>query len=276
MQCKESKIQNSKPNEIKNATNSEKKSNKNNTNSDSDTECESNSESEFGNANVGWADSIAKILKSNKPKGKKTLVLSRAKKINDKHKVAPIPAGFQVATTDGIVKEEMIETESKDEEITKVKKKRKKEIPSVRIKPNVLEKDRERRLNKIATKGVVQLFNAVRTQQREINEKLMEAGPLEVKKDKVLKSVDKRSFLNVLMGEKPSRKEGNLSRREENLSEKEKELSCGQNKGGKGLETTWNVLRDDFMMGAKMKDWDKELENEMEEENEVEEEMEIE
>lgn len=28
----------------------------------------------------GWADSIAKILKSSKPKGKKELILSRAKK----------------------------------------------------------------------------------------------------------------------------------------------------------------------------------------------------
>ncbi|VVC90568.1 unnamed protein product [Leptidea sinapis] len=30
--------------------------------------------------NEGWADSLAKILSSNKPKNKKTLVLSRAKK----------------------------------------------------------------------------------------------------------------------------------------------------------------------------------------------------
>ena len=33
--------------------------------------------------NEGWADSIAKILGSNKPKNKKTLVLSRAKKLAD-------------------------------------------------------------------------------------------------------------------------------------------------------------------------------------------------
>lgn len=33
--------------------------------------------------NEGWADSISKILGSNKPKNKKTLVLSRAKKLAD-------------------------------------------------------------------------------------------------------------------------------------------------------------------------------------------------
>lgn len=27
-------------------------------------------------------------------------------------------------------------------------------------------------------------------------------------------------------------------------------------------EETWNVLKDDFMMGAEMKDWDKESDNE--------------
>lgn len=33
--------------------------------------------------NEGWADSVAKILGSNKPKNKKTLVLSRAKKYKE-------------------------------------------------------------------------------------------------------------------------------------------------------------------------------------------------
>lgn len=33
--------------------------------------------------NEGWADSVAKILGSSKPKNKKTLVLSRAKKFSE-------------------------------------------------------------------------------------------------------------------------------------------------------------------------------------------------
>lgn len=48
--------------------------------------------------------------------------------------------------------------------------------------------------------GVVQLFNAVRQQQKEIEDKLVQAGPLERKREKALKSIDRKAFLDVLMG----------------------------------------------------------------------------
>ena len=117
----------------------------------------------------------------------------------------------------------------------------------------MLEKDRERTLAKIATRGVVQLFNAVKTQQKDISKKLEEAGPLEVRKEKVLKNIDKRAFLDVLMGGKSHTED----------TDKEKESV-------KGGDSTWSVLRDDFMMGAKLKDWDREPEEEMETEEQVE------
>jgi hypothetical protein len=72
------------------------------------------SDKEHGTSNAGWADSIAKILKSNKPKGKKTLVLSRAKKLTDLKKPKTKSAGFEVATADGTVKEEQVEVENKE------------------------------------------------------------------------------------------------------------------------------------------------------------------
>lgn len=123
------------------------------------------------------------------------------------------------------------------------------------MKPNILEKDRERTLSKIATKGVVQLFNAVKMQQKDINKKLKEAGPLEVRKEKVLKSIDKRAFLDVLMGEKSQPVDEHINKESVNTRETQKE------------NATWSVLRDDFMMSAKMKDWDKELEKEIESED---------
>lgn len=49
-------------------------------------------------------------------------------------------------------------------------------------------------------RGVVQLFNAVRQQQMQINKKLTEAGPLERKREQVYKSIDKNAFLDILMG----------------------------------------------------------------------------
>lgn len=108
-------------------------------------------------------------------------------------------------------------------------------------------------LSKIATKGVVQLFNAVKQQQKDIHHKLEDAGPLEVKRDKVLKNIDKRQFLNVLMGDKSQAvKESSINAN--NFEVRKDEVK----------EPSWGILRDDFMMGAKLKDWDKDLENENE------------
>lgn len=69
-------------------------------------------------ANEGWADSIAKILKTNKPKGKKTLVLSKAKKLTDLRKTQTKDAGFEVQAQDGEIKREEIVTEIDDENDT--------------------------------------------------------------------------------------------------------------------------------------------------------------
>lgn len=132
-----------------------------------------------------------------------------------------------------------------------------------RVKPNILEKDRERTLAKIATKGVVQLFNAVKKQQKEIDAKVKEAGPLEVRKEKALKSIDKQAFLDVLMGEK-SQVVGDVS---QNVVSKQSNKRKAKHVDS---EPTWSVLRDDFMMGAKLKDWDKELEQEDEPETAME------
>lgn len=118
-------------------------------------------------------------------------------------------------------------------------------------------KDRERTLQKIATKGVVQLFNAVKMQQKDVTKKLEEAGPLEVRKEKALKSIDKRAFLDVLMGEKSERVDEHIE-----TTKIENRLT--------NQDTTWSVLKEDFMMGAKLKNWDKELETEEEEEIEQE------
>lgn len=73
------------------------------------------SDNEDGPANTGWADSVSKILKANKPKGKKTIVLSKAKKLTDVKKKAK-PVGFEVQTTEGVIKEEVVEPENEEEE----------------------------------------------------------------------------------------------------------------------------------------------------------------
>ncbi|KAJ8926039.1 hypothetical protein NQ315_009894 [Exocentrus adspersus] len=194
--------------------------------------------------NTGWADSVAKILKTNKPKGKKAIVLSKAKKLTDVRKEKMVPAGFEVQTADGEIKEEKVEVKIEaDVDLEEPRHKKRRILRDIRIKPNILEKDRERTLQKIATKGVVQLFNAVKSQQKQIGEKLKEAGPLEVRKEKVLKNIDKRAFLDVLMGEKSQKVDDSVS---------------SINIEGRVAEDAgWSVFKDDFMMSAKMKDWDK-------------------
>ncbi|KAF2901429.1 hypothetical protein ILUMI_04753 [Ignelater luminosus] len=230
-------------------------------NSSSDEEIAYENQDNEALANEGWADSIAKILKTNKPKGKKTLVLSKAKKLTNVRKIQTKDVGFEVQAQDGEIKQEQVVTEVDDEDnIKEPLRKKRKELISIRTKPNILDKDRERTLSKIATRGVVQLFNAVKNQQKDIDNKLKEAGPLEVKRDKVLKNMDKREFLNVLMGDK--------SKHIEKSNQTEKEIQPVTSK--KSEEPTWNILRNDFMMGAKMKDWDKELETESEVEKEIE------
>lgn len=106
----------------------------------------------------------------------------------------------------------------------------------LRVKPDPLQKENERVLQRTATKGVVQLFNAVQKQQKIMDEKV-NATNSEVKKDKALKTITKGGFMDML---KPV--------------DKIKQVTTPAIDN----EPSWKILRDDFMMGAKLKDWDKE------------------
>ncbi|XP_063981904.1 RRP15-like protein [Diachasmimorpha longicaudata] len=210
-------------------------------------------ESKFA-GNPGWANAMQKILKTNKPKKKKTLVLSRAKKISEV-KPKDEKVDFQIESKEGDIKVEFVEKKATDEvPRDKQKKPRTEKMKhSIRVRPSPLDRPREKLLQRIATKGVVQLFNTVREQQQEIEKKLIEAGPLEGKREKALKSIDKRAFLDVLMGGTKSITVDDQvgPKSEENGSQKENKV--------------WSVLRDDFTMGANLKDWDKEKDEEEEE-----------
>uniref|UniRef100_A0A1B6GP94 RRP15-like protein n=1 Tax=Cuerna arida TaxID=1464854 RepID=A0A1B6GP94_9HEMI len=217
-----------------------------------DTSCsEDNGGNEFvqpekSKENLAWADAMAKILKTNKPKRRKTIVLSRAKRENqvknDEVKEEKLDFEIDRESAVAVKKEESTDsTEIKEESL--IKRLKKKEWASKgHVKPTILEKDREKLLQKIATRGVVQLFNAVREHQKTLEKNLEEAGPIEHKKDKVLKSLDKRAFLDVLMGPTKSQPVSNL------IPKEVKEDPDNP---------TWSILRDDFMMSSKLKDWDK-------------------
>ncbi|XP_046823501.1 RRP15-like protein [Vespa crabro] len=197
-------------------------------------------------SNPGWADALQKILKTNKPKRKRTIVLSKAKKYNDIVRKKDSSS----LETDAVTKEEeKLETiEGKENLLLTKRKQKQKDNLGIRVKPSITDREHEKLLQKIATKGVVQLFNAVRQQQTQTNQKLLNAGPLERKREQVLKNIDKRAFLDVLMGESksiPVDKSIECQEEEKRNNEENKE------------DKVWSVLRDDFVMGAKLKDWDK-------------------
>ncbi|NWR69375.1 RRP15 protein, partial [Centropus unirufus] len=179
----------------------------------------------------GWADAMAKVLNRKIPQNKST-ILAKNKKLE---------------------KEREKEKQERLEKRMQLDKKREWEM-MCRVKPDVVkDRDIERNLQRIATRGVVQLFNAVRTHQKSIDEKVKKGGSSDRQRAKLLSSVSKRDFISVLRnmdGAKGSK----------NPAGKVTKSNQGEVKSEEGPE--WNILRDDFMMGASMKDWDKESDGE--------------
>ncbi|KFU87447.1 RRP15-like, partial [Chaetura pelagica] len=179
----------------------------------------------------GWADAMAKVLDKKIPQNKST-ILAKNKKLE---------------------KERQKEKQERLEKRMKLDKKREWEM-MCRVKPDVVkDRDKERNLQRIATRGVVQLFNAVRMHQKNVDEKVKKAGSSDRRRAKLLSSVSKKDFINVLRNV-----EGGKGRK--NPAARATKRKQSEVKSEEGPE--WNILRDDFMMGASMKDWDKESDGE--------------
>lgn len=145
----------------------------------------------------GFASAFAKVMKQEKPKNKKHVFLSKSKKLHDQLEQKEDKLDFEI---DGEIKEEKpIKTEL-DLDIDIKTSEKKNKMLTLRMKPSLMDREREKAFKKIATKGVVQLFNAVRIQQKDLAKKLDEVGPLDHKKDAVLNNINKKKFLDVLMG----------------------------------------------------------------------------
>ncbi|XP_068603410.1 RRP15-like protein [Brachionichthys hirsutus] len=174
-------------------------------------------EGEDGNTNAGWAEAMAKILGKNVSDSKSGILVKNKELDKMKEK----------------------ERQQRVEKKKQVDEKRAWEM-MCREKPDVVKRrEAERELQRIATRGVVQLFDALRKHQKTIGDKVKEVGGSERKKAKLLSCVSKKDFIDVL-------------RRGDGSSK------AGKDAAAAATETpAWSVLRDDFMMGATMKDWDK-------------------
>lgn len=72
--------------------------------------------------NSGWADSISKILKSHKPKGKKCEVLSRAKKLTQVKKEKSKLIGFEIESAEVVESKDSVKTEVEEKEQSRERK----------------------------------------------------------------------------------------------------------------------------------------------------------
>jgi Rrp15p len=124
----------------------------------------------------------------------------------------------------------------------------------LRLKPSVVDLDRERTFKKISTRGVVQLFNAVKNQQSDINRKL-QTTKLESKREEIIRSSDnKKNFLDHLMSGPRSKSElVDQGIKKEKKHESSSEDDDSETEG----KSNWSALRNDFMTGKKV-GWDKE------------------
>ncbi|XP_011896053.1 PREDICTED: RRP15-like protein [Cercocebus atys] len=191
-----------------------------------DKENENDRESSVG-TNTGWADAMAKVLNKKTPESKPTILVKNKKLEKEKEKL-------------------------KQERLEKIKQrdKRLEWEMMCRVKPDVVQdKETERNLQRIATRGVVQLFNAVQKHQKNVDEKVKEAGSSMRKRAKLISTVSKKDFISVLRGMDGSTNETTSSKKKPKA--KQTEVKSEEGPG-------WTILRDDFMMGASMKDWDKE------------------
>ncbi|CAK6442198.1 unnamed protein product [Pipistrellus nathusii] len=187
--------------------------------------CDNDSENAAGTSS-GWADAMAKILNKKTPKSKPTILVKNKELEKEKEKL----------------KQERLEKRKQ------LDKKREWEM-MCRVKPDVVtDKDTERNLQRIATRGVVQLFNAVQKHQKNVDEKVKEAGSSIRKRAKLMSTISKKDFISVLRGMDGSASEKASTRK----SSQAKQTEAREEGPG------WSILRDDFMMGASMKDWDKE------------------
>ncbi|EDW68406.1 RRP15-like protein [Drosophila virilis] len=238
------------------------------TSSDSGEECEVSACNSEGNP--AWARTIAKLLKQNPPENQKRTVLSRAKKLkpnNAQVNKAKKTYDFEIDGTEVEPKKgKDIKKEQPSELDAHLTSQQRKNVPlQLRVKPNAQDLERERNLRKVATRGTVQFYNAVRIQQKELQQQLEDAGPLDSRKDAVLNNIDKGKFLDVLMSGKRARSEAidNRVKKEELESASDDEDSTGDempNDAGNKKKSEWNVLREDFMTNKKIKHWDEEEE----------------
>lgn len=222
---------------------------------------EDNNEVEDTDKASNWANALKKVLKTKANTDGRSTVLSKAKKADEIERIKAERKGYGFEI-EGEVKEqntELGEGMSRKDILRKIKERReiRENLLSLRVKPTFQDREREKALQRIGTKGIVQLFNAVRAQQKDIDEKLEEAGKPEYKREKVLKSMKKKTFLDALMNGPRAKSElvdnpVKMEPKSKKVKKEEPESDSGDSDVHKSM---WTALKDDFITNNK--NWDK-------------------
>lgn len=112
---------------------------------------------------------------------------------------------------------------------------------------------------RVATRGVVALFNAITQHQQQKAQQQVDSSS-KSKKNNDIQTMSKHGFLDMLKKTGSSKEQS--SKQEANTVDNTQPTK--EKKSSKG----WNALKDDFLMNKKMKDWDKELSDDEDSEEE--------
>lgn len=190
-----------------------------------------------------WSASLAKVLRQETPKNRKSVVLSKAKRPDEI--AAAVAAAAKQKDIGFEIEGEIVDDEQKpdraqlEEQLLLAKYTKKNKKLCLRVKPSMMDWERERMLKRIATKGVVQLFNAVRAQQKDLHRKLEDVGQLDHKRDAVLNNINKKKFLDVLMGGARAKSE----MVDNPIKDEIKNESDDEYVDGPAKQSQWSVLR---------------------------------
>ena len=148
----------------------------------------------------GWSDAMTKILQMNVKSS--NFILSKAKKdrdvVIDKQKSEDNDGeDLEVVGDDGNTRRIEEESDADDQDNLKNVNTRSKKTKSVKPERRSTW-DRESELNVLATKGVVQLFNAVNQHRKMISSSLESTGKSERKRDKTLSKFSTDTFMDIL------------------------------------------------------------------------------
>jgi hypothetical protein len=117
----------------------------------------------------------------------------------------------------------------------------------------VKELELERTHRRVATRGVVALFNAIAQHQQQNKPEAVQTSKSDSNTD--TKHMTKHGFLDMIK-----------SAAKDDTSKKQKGKDTAA--AAASSKPQWNALKDDYMMGSKLKDWDKESSEEDEDDDE--------